>query len=890
MVDVFERIKTALARRYTVEDELGAGGMATVYAARDLQHARRVAVKVLRPELAAVLGGERFLHEIRITAGLQHPHILPLFDSGEADGFLYYVMPLVEGESLRRRLERERQLPIEDALEITQQIASALAYAHDRGVIHRDIKPENILLSAGTAMVADFGIARAVRAAGGKRLTDTGLVVGTPAYMSPEQATGASQVDARSDIYSMGCLLYEMLVGEPPFSGPTAQAITARKLTDSPPPIASVREAVPEPLEAAVRKALARVPADRFTTARQFREALVRTSVPAPTAASGFWERLRPRGPVAVPQGVAWLAVVGLVFAGVLAASVWLRPATAPPVPRALFAIPLAEADRIDGWMGNRVAVSPDGRHVAWASPHRGPSLRLRAVDGPAVSRVGPDDAFHPFFSPDGRWLGFFAGDQIAKVRLDGGTAVPVAPAPGAVRGASWQGDIIVFATGAEPGLMTVEADGGTPRVLTVPDTARGELDHRWPEVLPGGRVVLFTIWTGAPERSRVAAARLPGGEVTVLAEPGLGPKFLARTGHVVYAQSDGTLLAAPFDRRRVALTGPAVPLIDGVSVKPEGVAEFALASDGILVFFPGEARRRRALVSVDRRGIAESLLEERAYFLEPRVSPDGDRVAIVLGTPTEFGTDFDVWVYDLAADTRHRLTHGGYNRRPAWSTDGSRVLFSSGRPRVETEGDKRVLLAAAADGSGVLATILEAEGELREVEALPSGEGIVFAEDLPQHLGLAAFGGASPPRRLVATRGNDARPRVSPDGRWLAYMSDESGQYEIYVAALPGGQPRWQISRDGGTDPAWSSTGRELFYLSGGIAYGDGMLVAAELEPGAALRVRSRTPLFDASGYVQYDVHPDGERFVMITREQPEAQQIMVALHWHDRLRREAR
>src|SRR5881398_2853623 len=325
MSDALERLGAALAEHYTIQRQVGAGGMATVYLARDLKHDRAVALKVLRPELAALLGVERFLSEIRVTAHLQHPHILPLFDSGQAGGLIYYVMPHVEGESLRHRLEREKHLPIEEAVALASGVASALDYAHRHGVIHRDIKPENILFQDGQAVVADFGIALALSAAAGSRLTETGLSLGTPQYMSPEQATGDRLIDSRSDIYSLASVLYEMLAGEPPHTGPTVQSVIAKVLTDRPRPLRALRDAVPPPLEAAVQKALAKVPADRFGSAAQFAEALTHPPATETLEVSTTGEhRTRARGVAIVPWALA-------VLASGAAAWAWLRPAPRPP-------------------------------------------------------------------------------------------------------------------------------------------------------------------------------------------------------------------------------------------------------------------------------------------------------------------------------------------------------------------------------------------------------------------------------------------------------------------------------------------------------------------------------------------------------------------------------
>jgi tRNA A-37 threonylcarbamoyl transferase component Bud32 len=418
------RLTAALADRYRIERELGQGGMATVYLAQDLRHDRKVAVKVLRPELAAVIGAERFLSEIKTTANLQHPHILPLFDSGAANSFLFYVMPFIEGESLRDRLNREKQLPVNDAIRIATEVAGALDYAHRHGVIHRDIKPENILLHDGRALVADFGIALAASKAGSTRMTETGMSLGTPHYMSPEQAMGERDITARSDVYALGCVTYEMLVGDPPFTGSTAQAIVAKVLTEKPAPPSRSRDTVPESIDAAVLTALAKLPADRYASAAAFSEALNGSGstrgMPRPQRVArdgGRHRRLLLAGVVVV--GLAMLAAWG-----------WLRPAAPEPAGVRKVDVVLPDSAPVEfigeatiGVGQTAIAISPDGRTLAYiAGGGPRPRIYVRPLDRfEATPLPGTEGAFHPFFSPDGGWIGFFADNQLRKVSTAGG-------------------------------------------------------------------------------------------------------------------------------------------------------------------------------------------------------------------------------------------------------------------------------------------------------------------------------------------------------------------------------------------------------------------------------------------------------------------------------------
>jgi serine/threonine-protein kinase len=491
-----DRLASALAGRYTTERELGQGGMATVYLAEDLKHHRKVALKVLKPDLAAVLGAQRFVQEITTTAQLQHPHILPLFDSGEADGFLYYVMPYIEGETLRDKLNRETQLGIEEAIKITTEVADGLDYAHRNSVIHRDIKPENILLHDGRPMVADFGIALAVSAAAGGRMTETGLSLGTPHYMSPEQATAEKDITHRSDIYSLGSVLYEMLTGEPPHTGGSAQAIIMKIVTEEAAPVTKVRRSVPPNVAAAVSKALEKLAADRFGAAKEFADALTNPAFTLPTTqvatvvgapASGPWKRV----------AIATTALAAVFVLTTLGG--WLRPEPAKPVSRYGMTLPnaLFEATNLP-----RLALSPDGARLVYVGSDDGMTdqLLMRTRDElTAVPLPGTEDARAPFFSPDGSQVGFLIPPGVLKVvSLAGGPPTTVRDSRLDFRGASWGAHDLLYVDGEDAGVMRVSSDRRVTEPVTVLDTAHGETNHLWPEALPNGKGILVTVAHGS--------------------------------------------------------------------------------------------------------------------------------------------------------------------------------------------------------------------------------------------------------------------------------------------------------------------------------------------------------------------------------------------------------
>jgi eukaryotic-like serine/threonine-protein kinase len=490
MPELQGRLQVALADRYRIDAEIGAGGMATVYLAQDLRHDRKVALKLLRPELSAVIGAERFLAEIKLTANLQHPHILPLFDSGEADSFLFYVMPFVAGETLRNRLVREKQLPVPEAVRIATEVASALDYAHRHGVVHRDIKPENILLHEGQAMVADFGIALAASKASDDRMTETGMSLGTPHYMSPEQAMGAREITARSDVYALGAVLYEMLTGDPPFTGSTAQAIVARVVTETPRPLLPQRHTIPPHIEAAVLTALEKLPADRFGTAAAFAAALAdpkyasATTVASPVAvlrARRRWDTVR-----LATFGIAGLAIVAALWG-------WLRPIPIPPVNRFSIFLRSSEELRPQGTAGN-LAISPDGLKLVYIGPSEGGTrLWLREHDKLRSAPIpGTEGAVSPFFSPDGRQLGFIRNGRTVRVlSLEGGPPLTLSDSINS-SGGDWGADGYIYIE-VDSGLGRIRATGGPVEPVYNMSAQRREVGAEWPDVLPGGRGLIFS-------------------------------------------------------------------------------------------------------------------------------------------------------------------------------------------------------------------------------------------------------------------------------------------------------------------------------------------------------------------------------------------------------------
>ncbi len=881
--DRLAALGATLAERYRIERELGAGGMATVYLAHDLKHDRDVAIKVLHPDLGAALGADRFLSEIRTTARLQHPHILPLLDSGDAGGLLYYVMPFVEGETLRSRLERERQLPIADALRIATEAADALQYAHEHGVVHRDIKPENILLQNDHAVVADFGIALAVQHAGGQRMTQTGLSLGTPQYMSPEQAMGERHIDARSDIYSLGAVTYEMLAGEPPFTGPTAQSIVAKVMTERPTAPGAVRDTVPPSVDAAVLTALAKLPADRFSTAAGFAAALhARSELPRELAgkrAHTGASRARHAGP--------WAVAALATFAALLLAIAWARARRAPPATPVRFTVDPPAGERInDSEGGFTVAISPDGETVAYQAGaiEQLYVRRLDQLDAQPVAGVHTAGDLH--FSSDGKRIGFLKDGVVysSPVDAEGGVA-PTKLADASALDFAWthSTDIVYVASDT---LWRVAPDG-VRHVIAAADSRRNET---WtaPYVLPDGKTVTFHVVRAGTANARaggqIGVVRLTGGDVTMLPLDGENVIGFSE-GILLFGRADGRIMGVRFDLASRRLLGDPVVLVDGVRIKGANAGVLAVMSDnGNLVYVSGTSPSR--IDVLDEHGaLVDTVPAEQRHAAGPAWSPDRMRLAVAI----DWNGSSDIWLYDSATRVLSRLTQSGVANHPAWTADGKRVAFIQHEPT----GSKPFWIPA--DGSGAAEAIpgtSSMHDNAQEISFSPDGRYVLVELALVQPdaprvraytIPLSTASAGAPIPILVGPA--MFTPTVSPNGKWVAYTTTAGNRLEVAVRSFPTGAGNVQISPDGGLEPRWSRDGRELFYRN------HGMFRVATLEvQGAMPRVVHTDSLFTSDAEeelvnLSYDVQGDGKRFV-VAREAGVGAKLVVVTNWLDEVR----
>ena len=857
-----DRLAAALTGRYAIVRELGQGGMATVYLGHDERHDRDVAIKVLHPELSAVLGPDRFLAEIKLTAALQHPHILPLFDSGSADGLLFYVMPFVEGETLRTRITRERQLPVGHAVRIACEVADALGYAHGRGVVHRDIKPENILLREGHALVADFGIALAVKQAGGERMTQTGMSLGTPQYMAPEQAMGERSVDHRSDLYALAAVTYEMLAGEPPFTGPTAQAIVAKVMTEEPKPLGQVRRTVPAAVESAVATGLEKLPADRFDSAAEFARAL--------TAPDGG---VRRHVTLTAPRARMWLAA-GLLLGAVALAGAYgagrvgrgnMRNASVPPSRLAILSPDVGGTGVASQF--RQLALTPAGDAVVFVTvnPERQNHLAYQRLDQPSPRLIeGGMGMLSPQVSPDGGAVigygaGLFSGEQEAALRvpLGGGNPVSLGNVVQS-RHAYWTADGTYWFSPANGGIARLAPDG------SIVPAAGGRGDGlQLQQVLEDGRTAIAVVSPLGTASGPVVLVDLETGEQEPLIDAATVEARVA-AGHLLHVRADGTIWAAPFDARTRRASAPPVQIADGVSLTGTQIAQWSVAPTGTVAYIPEEPR---TLVFVSREGAMRPAVDFQRNFHSPRFSPDGREIAVDFTS----ADGRDVWILSLAQRTLNRATFRRDGHDATWDPDGRTLLFTSFHT-AGTLGIHRTL-----PGGGTAAESLFASAKLGYTGLwTPSGDTLIsVATDLEPRSGidlaLIDGGGRGSLQPLLVDQFDTQYPALSPDGRWLAFVSNQSGGQQVYVRPLVGPGRQVQVSQEGGTEPMWSPDGKELFYIA--TARAGPEFVSASVRAGAEFEVVGRQALFGAAEIVgsnphaNYDVAPDGRSFIMVRR-----------------------
>jgi len=905
---------------YQVSALIGTGGMGEVYSARDTTLNRLVAIKVLLPALANDPDRlARFSREAQLLASLNHPHIAQVHGFEHAGGLHALVMELVEGPTLADRIT-QGAIPIDEALAMAKQIAEALEAAHEQGIIHRDLKPANIKVRPdGTVKVLDFGLAKAIDSTSrenadatrlpprGVLATGAGVIVGTAAYMSPEQARGRP-VDRRADVWAFGAVLYEMLTGRPAFPGETVSD-TIVAILEREPDLTVLPAASPPPIRRLLRRCFekdrTRRLADMADARLDIDDALSGSEIDAPVALS--ISRTRER--------LTWASSLLLVGLTAVAIVAW---ATRPvPVPlettRTILSVaPTGETSganaleqRVGGARPTRtaVALSPDGKTLVFDAIWGGrPQLYARAMDQLSATPIsGTSGGSSPFFSPDGQWVGFGADGELRKVPLSGGPAVTLCKAS-ALFGASWGDDgTIVFAEQRNGGLRRVSAVGGTLESLTTPQP--GEYSHRLPHMLPGGHAVIFTTLNGPDlwDDTQIVVRSLDTGQQTVLVTGGADGRYVS-TGHLVYVRL-GTLMVVPFDPVRLAVTGGATGVIDGVMQAADRndsymantlAGQFTVSDTGALVYLTGGAvaASDRSLAWVDRHGTSLPLPAPPRSYFGPRLSPDGQRVAVNTLGPLQ------VWSVDIARGALSPVTVDGQSDHGVFAPDGKRIVFRS--RAAGTEGN---LYWKAADGSGAVERLTDMGRSQTPSSWSPDGTTLAFMDE-GESKGFFQFDiwllsiADRKTRALIHTAANEMTPEFSPDGRWLAYVSNESGRNEVYVQPYPGPGERHLISTNGGWQPAWSGSGRELFYVQGGAVGGGGVTTLMSVKIATAPAFQAGTPeaMFESADLRiawgrSYDVASDGRRFLLTLKKEAATNlapaQMIFVQHWFEELKR---
>jgi serine/threonine-protein kinase len=868
---------------YEITAPIGAGGMGEVYRGRDTKLDRDVAIKVLPetfasdPERIA-----RFQREAKTLASLNHPHIGAIYGLEESNGIKALVLELVEGPTLADRIV-QGPIPLEEALTIAKQIAEALEAAHEHGIIHRDLKPANIKLrSDGTVKVLDFGLAKAVEGSSVRpdlsasptitspAMTLGGVILGTAAYMSPEQATG-KPVDRRSDIWAFGCVVYELLTGARAFDGDSVSDTIALVLRADPDWTMLPAE-VPQTLRIYLERCVEKRPQDRFQDVGDVRLAL-----------SGAFDA---RVPATVPpKGRSTLTLAAtasvLMALGALAGWIGRQPQQQRPAPTRRFVVTASPALLARANINRDFAVAPDGRHLAYFATLGGKrQIYLRSLGTVEAQPLRDAERWYePFFSPDGQWIG--VNDEtdytLRKIAITGGPPIPIAQIGKEITGATWGADgSIVFSTiDPDSGLWRVSADGGTPIPLTKPDTSHGENLHAWPEFLPGGRVVVFAVRTVTG--SKIVALDVASGEQKVLLPSGTAPRY-SSSGHLLYGVDDA-IFAVPFDAASLALTGQPVAIADGVNVKPNGSMDFAVSQDGTLAYIPGsDTSGRRRLLWIDRNGKVEPLGAPPRRYVSARLSPDGARVVLdARDNPAQ------VAIWDLRRSVMTPLSKDSeLDLMPIWTRDGSRIVMTSVHSGV------RDVVMRAADGTGTTHELTSGPLEKMIDDVSPDGSTLLFTE-------ASANGGfdikmlrldekKSVP--LLQTKWWERNAAFSSDGSLIAYQSDESGGQEIWVRPFPDvNTARERVSTDGGVHPVWA--GRELLYVTP-----TNRMMSATVSTTPTLRASTPKLVMQLPEYHfglfsrPYDITPDGKRFLMIEKSS-ESDSVVVVLNWFEELKR---
>jgi len=889
----------SLISHYKILEKLGEGGMGVVYKAHDTKLDRTVALKFLPSHLnSSEQDKARFIQEAKAASALNHPNVCTIHDIQDHDGTMFIVMEFVDGQTLR---DKKSSVSFKQAIDIGIQVADGLAAAHEKGIVHRDIKPDNIMIRKdGIAQIMDFGLAK-LRASGSKitRLTKEGSTVGTAGYMSPEQVVG-QDADHRSDIFSLGVLLYELFTGQLPFKGVHETAMAYEIVNVDPPPPSSVNAEIDPLLDAVILECLEKDPNERTQSVKQIsvdlkrfkressRSRMSHVTAARPAIMNQQRSELRPNT-IPAWRKLLWplIAGVSLLTLVLVLWSPWKQGMTQRLVTRAGILLPKDHLLSTTSY--SAVTISPDGSQLVYKANAKLYLRKLNSFESTLIP--GTEEGSGPFFSYDGKWIGFFASGKLKKVPVSGGASITLADAADN-RGSTWgKGGDIVFTPQAATGLMIVREGGGEVRELTIVDSTKNERTHRWPFFLPDGKTVMYTVGTmDSPdfyEDAAIEAINIETGARKVLMKGGCSVQYVP-TGFLIYWRSS-SLFAVGFDINKLEVTGTSFPVIDNVNGDPTtGMAGYTISENGTLAYIPGNGGvTNQSLVMLDHHGVMKPLAAPLQAYMEPRISPDGLRIASAI----QSGKDADIWIYDIPRSTMSKFTFGGVNRTPAWSPDGKRIAYYA------YDGGQHTIMIKQADGSGVPEII---KGIGRTYIDSWSNDGSVLICDIagttrigPNGPGgsdlymLALTGTDRSFKPFLETRFDEWQASLSPDGKWIAYSSNESGTYQVYIQPFPQGGGRWSVSTDEGFGAHWAPDGKTLYY------YSPGRLMSVSIQTAPSLIVGKPQVVF--SGYQQksvdsglmYDISPDGQSFI-VTQSQDDDEnlrRIHLILNWFDEI-----
>ena len=892
---------------YKILEKLGEGGMGIVYKAQDTKLDRFVALKFLPAHLAASEQDKaRFIQEAKSASALNHPNVCTIHDIEEHDGQLFIVMEFVDGKSLK---EKKESLSDRQIMEIGIQVAEGLAAAHEKGIVHRDIKPENIMIRKdGIVQIMDFGLAKLYTTGNMSRLTKAGTTMGTIGYMSPEQVQGLD-VDHRTDLFSLGVVLYELFSGESPFKGVHETAIMYEIVHVDPAPIATVKEGIDPQLDDIILECLEKEKDDRCQSAKElakdlrkikkstgqsrsraYRTQMISAQSPSESSASkgqsgsltiepmnrkinltGFFRA----------KAIPWILSMVLVLALL---ATWLlshRSLSEGAVTK--FMMYIGDDNVLDIGSHPALALSHDGTKLIFKANNK---FFLRKMDSMEPSVIpGIEEVSSPFFSPDDKWIGFFRSGKLEKISLVGGTPVTLGDATDN-RGATWSSrGFIIYTPVPTVGLSIVPENGGVTRQLTTVDSVKGERTHRWPSSMPDGRHVLFTLGSlSSPdyyENATIEAVDIETGQRKVILHGASTARYIT-SGHLLFSRS-GVLYIVPFDADKLEVKGQPVPVVEGVySETTTGITNYVFAENGTLAYLPGaiEGESRR-LVKIDMKG-ATTILDSTAHpYMEPKLSPDNKKIAMVIRD----GQDYDIWVYDIARKTLSKLTFGGLNRTPVWSPDGKTIAFAKrtkdGKPRIFTK---------PYDGSGDETEIYSAEYRLYLDFWSRDGKFLMIdymAQNAQSDLLVLPLSGDKKTWMYLDSKRDEYESSLSPDGKWVSYVSDESGSYQIYVRSFPNKEGKWQISTDVADEPRWSPDGKMLYYRKNSQIMAVPVSTATTFSAGVPTVLFNGFPAINVDSGISYDITADGKYFITTQPVRGTSyKNIAVVLHWIDEIR----